>query len=75
MTEQRVCANGSGLPKTRAQLQSDALAIECLIGAINGLYASSDPEHDLIVLTEIGLRRAKALTDALDSIHKPEVSS
>lgn len=80
MTEQRVCANGEVLsyPRkscTRAELQQEALIIECLLDAATSLISGNDGREHMVEVMAMAQERAHNLNVALDSVSEPELAS
>ncbi len=80
MTEQRVCANGEVLsyPRkscTRAELQQEALIIECMLDASIALAGGIDGRDNMVEVMAMAQERAHKLNVALDSVSEPELAS
>lgn len=58
-------------PKTRAEMQTEALAIENLLNSAMSLFAAG-AHQDMIAVVDMAHDRAAALNSALDSVDAPE---
>lgn len=59
---------------TRAQMQTEALIIQTLLGSVMALYSGTKPQ-DAIELVEMAQDRAMLLNNALDSQNAPELGA
>lgn len=80
MEEQRASANGEVLsyPRkgcTRAELQQEALIIECLLDAATSLIGGNDGREQMVEVMAMAQERAHNLNVALDSVSEPELAS
>ncbi len=80
MTEQRASANGEvvSYPRkscTRAELQQEALIVECLLDAATALIGGNDGQEHMVEVMAMAQERANKLNIALDTASEPELTS